>query len=94
MTLIGVRELRQQTAAVLRQVREQKMEYVITYQGRPVALLLPVDTAAVETAMIQAGKRSATAQAWETYARLAAELRQKWPPGLETQTLLDDIRQR
>jgi prevent-host-death family protein len=43
MPLVGVRELRERTSEVLRQVREEGVEYVITYQGRPIAMLLPVD---------------------------------------------------
>jgi prevent-host-death family protein len=35
MPLIRVRELRERTSEVLRQVREEQTEYVITYQGRP-----------------------------------------------------------
>ena len=38
MPLIGVRQLRQQTSEVLRKVREERAEYIITYQGRPTAI--------------------------------------------------------
>ena len=54
MPLIGVRELREHTAEVLRRVREEKAEYVITYQGHPIALLLPVNTEAIEAATLEA----------------------------------------
>ncbi len=91
MPLIGVRELGQQTAKVLRQVREKKAEYVITYQGRPVALLLPVDTEAVEATMVEASKQSVSG-GWDTYARVAEQMRQAWPAGQETQKVLDEIR--
>ena len=91
MPLIGVRELGQQTAKVLRQVREKKAEYVITYQGRPIALLLPVDTEAVEATMVKASKRSVSG-GWDTYARIAEQMRQAWPAGQETQKVLDEIR--
>lgn len=91
MPLIGVRELRQQTAKVLRQVREEKAEYVITYQGRPIALLLPVDTEAVEATMVEASKRSVTG-GWDAYARVAEQVRQAWPAERETQQVMDEIR--
>jgi prevent-host-death family protein len=91
MSLIGVRELRQRTTEILRQVREQKAEYIITHQGRPVAVLLPVNTEAIEKAMLETGKQTAGA-GWEAYARLADEIRQNWPAELTTQTILDDIR--
>ena len=92
MPLIGVRELRQQTTEVLRQVREQKAEYVITYQGRPIAVLLPVVSEEVEAAMVQVSKQTAQG-GWRTYAHLAEMLRQAWPEEVQTQTLLNDIRQ-
>jgi prevent-host-death family protein len=91
MALIGVRELREQATEVLRKVREEKAEYIITYQGRPVAILLPVDEKAIEVAIVQAGKRSA-AGGWEMYQTLADVLRQTWPTGQRTQELLDDMR--
>jgi prevent-host-death family protein len=91
MPLIGVRELRERTSEVLRQVREEKTEYVITYQGRPIAVLMPVHAEMIEAAMVQAGKQSLTG-GWETYAQLAEELRQAWPTDQSTQELLDEIR--
>lgn len=42
MATIGVRELKNQTTEVLRDVREQQAEYIVTYRGQPVALLLPL----------------------------------------------------
>jgi prevent-host-death family protein len=43
MPRVGVRELKNRTSEILRAVREEGTEYVITYQGRPMAVLLPVD---------------------------------------------------
>ena len=43
MPKVGVRELKNRTSEILRAVREEGAEYVITYQGRPSAVLLPVD---------------------------------------------------
>jgi prevent-host-death family protein len=91
MLVIGVRELREHTADVLRQVREQQAEYIITYQGKPVAFLAPVDEQAVENAMVQAG-RSTGEDGWDSYMRLIEELRRTWPADLSTQDLLDEIR--
>jgi prevent-host-death family protein len=91
MPLIGIRELRERASEVLRQVREEKTEYVITYQGRPIALLMPVDEETMEVAMVEAGKQH-MAGGWENYARLAEQVRQAWPPEQGTQDLLDEIR--
>ncbi len=39
---IGVRELKNQTSRVIRAVREEMTEYVVTLRGEPVALLRPL----------------------------------------------------
>jgi hypothetical protein len=64
---------------------------LITYQGRPTALLLPVDTGAVESAMVEASKQ-AVASGWEVYARAAEQARQAWPTERKAQDVLDEVR--
>ena len=71
MPVIGVRELREHTSEVLRQVREENAEYVITHQGRPVALIMPVNPDAVEDAMVEASKANLVG-GMEAYARLVS----------------------
>jgi prevent-host-death family protein len=44
-TTIGVRELKNQTSRIVRSVREEMAEYVITLQGKPVAVLRPITEA-------------------------------------------------
>ena len=39
---IGVRELKNQASRIVRAVREEMAEYVITLQGKPVAVLRPL----------------------------------------------------
>jgi len=56
---------------VLRQVREENAEYVITHQGRPVALIMPVNPDAVEDAMVEASKANLVG-GMEAYARLVS----------------------
>lgn len=92
MAMIGVRELRERTAEVLRQVREKKAEYIVTYQGRPVAVLLPLPEEQVEEAILQVGKQ-VTAAGWKPYALLAETLRQEWPHDRDTQSILDEVRE-
>ena len=45
---IGIRELKNQTSSIVRQVREQAAEYVITHHGQPVAILRPIRPEDVE----------------------------------------------
>lgn len=91
MTTIGVRELRQQTSELLRKVKEAKAEYIISYQGQPVAVLLPLDAEAVEQAILQVGK-SGAARGWDAYFQAAERVRQVWPETTATQALLDELR--
>nr|HID15054.1 type II toxin-antitoxin system Phd/YefM family antitoxin [Anaerolineae bacterium] len=91
MSLIGVRELRKQTSEVIRRVREECAEYVVTYQGRPVAVILPLDTERAEVEMVRASKNAVLGN-WERYERLAEEIRRAWPQGLSTQDLIDAVR--
>jgi prevent-host-death family protein len=91
MALIGIRELRQKTAEVLRRVQEDGQTYVITQQGRPVALLLPLDQKKIEAEILRSALQSVS-DGWRVYHQLAEEIRKAWPAGLETQTLMDDIR--
>jgi prevent-host-death family protein len=41
-TTIGVRELKNQTSRIIRAVREDLSEYVVTLRGEPVAVLRPL----------------------------------------------------
>lgn len=40
---IGVRELKNETSRVLREVREEMAEYIVTLRGEPVAILRPLN---------------------------------------------------
>jgi prevent-host-death family protein len=89
--IIGVRELRERTAEILQAIREEHAEYVVTHQGKPVALLVPASEEAMERAMLDAGRR-ALRGSWEAYARAADEVRSKWPSDRSSREALDDVR--
>ena len=91
MSLIGVRELRERTSEVIRRVREERAEYVVTYQGRPVAIILPLDEERAEAEMVQAGKK-AILSGWDQYEQIAQEIRDVWPADVSTQDLIDAVR--
>ena len=42
MPYVGIKELKNQTTEILRGVRENGLEYVVTFHGRPIAVLLPI----------------------------------------------------
>ena len=91
MALIGIRELRQKTAEILRRVQQNGEAYVITQQGRPIALLSPLDQEKIEAEILHSARQSVP-DGWQVYARLANELRRKWPKDISTKSLLDQTR--
>lgn len=91
MAILGVRELRERASEVIRRVREEHAEYVVTYQGRPVAVILPLDAERAEAEMVAAGKK-AIADGWSQYLQTMEEIRQAWPTDVSTQDAIDAIR--
>ena len=79
MARVGVRELKNQATKIIRDVRENRAEYVVTYHGRPVAVLVPVDDAWLE-AEAQRAVESATPgeEAWTELEALRQEIGQRW----------------
>ncbi len=73
MTEIGIRELKLRTSEVLRQVREGQETVSITYRGRVVARLVPVDAGE---------KRAESLGVWSDMDELAAEIGARWPVGV------------
>jgi len=53
---VGIRELKNRTSEIVRAVRERGAQYIVTHQGRPVGLLLPVDETSLEAAVRHVAK--------------------------------------
>ena len=70
---IGIRELKQHTSEIVRRVRQEKESFVITYRGRVVARLVPVEEAG--------HKRAEAAAVWGEMNQLATEIGAHWPAG-------------
>ena len=73
MRSIGIRELKEQTSRVLRQVRENAEVVEVTYRGRAVARLIPVRP--------RKSPPGEAAAVWSDLDRLAAEIGTAWPKG-------------
>ena len=56
MPRVGIRELKNRTSEIVRAVRERGAQYIVTHQGRPVGLLLPVDETSLEAAVRHVAK--------------------------------------
>lgn len=70
---IGVIELRKKTAEILRRVRLNGESFEITYRGRPVAELRPVES--------PDGKED-WRRIWANMDRTAESIANKWPTGV------------
>ncbi|HID62770.1 MAG TPA: type II toxin-antitoxin system Phd/YefM family antitoxin [Anaerolineae bacterium] len=86
---IGVRELKARASEIIREVRERRARYVITYRGRPVGLLLPLDE--VRAATLSPTDESATT-VWEELTRLGEEIGRGWRSPLTSVELLSEMR--
>ena len=70
MVSVGIRELKQQASELVHQVRESGNPVQITYHGKVVALLVPVE---------QPANRDEEAQAWVALDELAVQIGRDWP---------------
>jgi prevent-host-death family protein len=73
MITVGVRELKQQASELVRKVREEKDAILITYRGRVVAKMVPMETR-------KPGEEPENA--WATLEQLAEEIGEGWPVGV------------
>ena len=86
---VGVRELKVRASEIIRDVRERRARYTITYRGRPVGLLMPLEEAR-PTDLSPAGE-PATA-VWEELTRLGEEIGRGWRSPLTSTELLSEMR--
>ena len=89
MPEVGIRELKAHASEIIRRVRERRARYVVTYHGRPVGLLVPLDEAGPAAPLLG---EEAGAQAWEELARLGEEIGRDWRSPLTSSELLSDMR--
>jgi prevent-host-death family protein len=86
---VGVRELKTHASKIVRDVREHRARYVITYRGQPVGVLLPLDQAP-QTEAMPGGVSGATI--WEELSRLGEEIGRGWQSPLTSAELLSEMR--
>ena len=83
MITVGVRELKQQASELVRLVRETGSQVQVTYRGKVVALLIPVE---------RSREPEQEAQAWMELDRLAAEIGARWPAGISAEQAVSEDR--
>jgi prevent-host-death family protein len=82
--------LKNRATEILRAVREERAEYVVTFHGRPVAMLLPLDEA-----WLQAEQARAAQPSPELLAELDAlrvEIDRSWRSGKTAVELIGEGR--
>lgn len=88
MAEIGVRELKAHASEILRRVRDQRARYLVTYRGRPVGLLLPLEGLGEPPLPME----ESTSSAWEELVRLGEEIGRGWQSPLTGAELLSEMR--
>ncbi len=83
----GVRELKIRASEIIRRVRERRARYIITYRGRPVALLAPIEGIGAAEAQ-QAG----AASPWSELERLGEAIGKGWRAPVTSAELLSEMR--
>jgi prevent-host-death family protein len=86
MRKIGVHELKVKTSEIMRNVRLRRGSYIITYRGRPVGLLSPLE------GQERSQASSSESAAWDELTRLGKEIGQGWPAGTSSTDILSRIR--
>ena len=87
MADVGIRQLKQQASEIVRRIREQKETITITYRGRPVAKIVPVEDTKAESGAV-----------WVAMEELARELEPYLPDDVSAveavRAEMDEIAQR
>jgi len=86
---VGVRELKTRASEIVRNVRERRARYVITYRGKPVGVLLPLEEVS-QTEAVAGGEHGAGV--WEQLSQLGEEIGRGWQSPLTSAELLSEMR--
>lgn len=85
---IGVRELKNQTSSIVRQVREEAVEYVITHHGKPVAVLRPIDQETIDDI-----KQEEAIKNWEELQAIGKLIAENWQSEKSPSEILEEMRE-
>ena len=86
---VGVRELKARASEIVRNVRERRARYTITYRGKPVGVLIPLEQPAPEP---PTGEEGSAAWAWDELVRLGEEIGRGWQSPSTGAELLSEMR--
>lgn len=87
MPEVGIRELKAKASQILDEVREHGARFVITRRGRPVGVLVPIETMPPATA---AGADQP--DAWQELERLGEMIGRAWTSRQTSDEVLSELR--
>jgi len=73
----------------MRNVWKRRARYIITYRGRPVGLLTPLEPAEPQKAL---PLPESAAAIWDELTRLGQEISREWPAGVTSAEVLAEMR--
>lgn len=85
MPEIGIRELKIHASQIIRRLRNQHTRYVVTFRGKPVAVLLPLPEADMPAT-------AAGDDPWAELTELGQAISQGWPSDKTGADLLSEMR--
>ncbi len=93
MPHVGIRKLKNDASEILRAVREEKAEYVVTLHGKPVAVILPLadDWQDTESARAAATTRKAT-DFWTRWDAVGKDVASQWQNDKSAVDLIEEQR--
>ena len=89
MPQVGVRELKNKASEIIRSVREEQAEYVITYRGKPVATIRPIPEGAEGYAVDDVRP---DAEFWTQLDELRDEIAANWQSDKTAVELIEEQR--
>ena len=89
MTEIGVRELKVHASEIVRALRDRRARYLVTYRGRPVGVLLPLDAVGAQDCYTDAQSASS---AWDELTLLGQQVAEGSKASKAAADLLSDMR--
>jgi prevent-host-death family protein len=84
MAVVGVRELKTRASEILRDVRDHRARYTVTYRGRPVGVLLPLAEVTPDDRNRDDG--------WDELIRLGEQIGRGWRSSQTSVELLSEMR--
>ena len=89
MKKAGVRQLKNEASEVIRSVREEQVEYVVTYRGEPVATIRPISDDRDGRDIVNARP---DAEFWSQLDELRAEIEANWQSEKTAVELIEEQR--